>query len=106
MPMLNEIWKFQRYLRLVEYLQNTNDIVSQVRLLWAKFRKRQFAFKLGYEISAIETEYKQLMKLKKKLKIEYAHLKSSKRIAEIAENKFGLIMPSSEQIVIIGFAHK
>ena len=48
----DEIWKFQCYLRLVEYLQGKSGIFFKVRLLWAKYRKRQLAFKLGYEISA------------------------------------------------------
>jgi serine O-acetyltransferase len=48
----DEIWKFQRYLRLIEYLNNVpKGNIFKLLSLWAKFRKRQLAFKLGYEIS-------------------------------------------------------
>jgi len=41
------------------------------------------------------------MALQKNLKIEIARLKSPKRITKIATQQLGLIMPKSEQVVII-----
>lgn len=48
----NEIWKYQRLLRRVEYLENNSAPFLKLLLLWVKFRKRKWAFKLGYEISS------------------------------------------------------
>lgn len=48
----DEIWKFQRLLRRVEYLENRISLFSRLFILWARFRKRRLAFKLGFEISS------------------------------------------------------
>lgn len=49
----DEIWKFQRYLRLIEYFDNVkNGYIFNLFSYVVRFRKRQLAIKLGYEISS------------------------------------------------------
>jgi cell division protein FtsL len=55
----------------------------------------------GYEISRENKNYRQMLLMKKNLKIELARLKSPERIAKIAESKLGLVMPSAKQTIII-----
>lgn len=56
---------------------------------------------IGYEISQAASHHKELKILRKNMKIELASLKSPARIAEIAKNRFGLTMPTPEQMIII-----
>jgi serine O-acetyltransferase len=47
----DEIWKFQKTLRKVEYLQNCgHGIISKIRLYLVLFRFRHLSVKLGYDI--------------------------------------------------------
>ncbi len=56
---------------------------------------------LGYDISE-ETEKRRKLKASQgNLKIELAHLKSPERIAEIATQQIGLVIPAPKQMVII-----
>lgn len=48
----DEIWKYQRLLRRVEYLQSRQDIFSRILLLYMRVKKRSIGMKLGFEISA------------------------------------------------------
>ena len=56
---------------------------------------------IGYDISKTANHQKRLVVLQNNLKIELASLKSPARIAEIAKNRFGLTMPTPEQMIII-----
>jgi len=57
--------------------------------------------KTGYEISKETDKNLKLTALQKNLKIEIARLKSPKRIAKIASQQLGLIMPKPGQVIII-----
>ncbi|MDP2863990.1 MAG: cell division protein FtsL [Desulfobacterales bacterium] len=57
--------------------------------------------KTGYEISKETDKNLKLTALQKNLKIEIARLKSPKRIAKIATQQLGLIMPKPGQVIII-----
>jgi len=57
--------------------------------------------KTGYAISKETDKNLKLIALQKNLKIEIARLKSPKRIAKIATQQLGLIMPKSGQVIII-----
>jgi cell division protein FtsL len=57
--------------------------------------------KTGYEISKETDNNLKLITLQKNLKIEIARLKSPLRIAKIATQQLGLIMPKSGQVIII-----
>lgn len=49
--LFNDIWRFQRALRWAEYLYNTKPGAMMTPLrLWAKFRYKRLAKKLGYSI--------------------------------------------------------
>jgi cell division protein FtsL len=57
--------------------------------------------RIGYEISAEAEKHENLMALQRNLKIELAHLKSPERIARIAKEELGLIMPGPEQLILL-----
>jgi cell division protein FtsL len=56
---------------------------------------------IGYEISKETKKHQELTALQNNLKIELATLKSPERIAKIAKNQLGLIMPTPDQTIII-----
>jgi cell division protein FtsL len=56
---------------------------------------------IGYEISKAAARQKEFVAFQNNLNIELASLKSPARIAEIAKTRFGLKMPTSEQMIII-----
>ncbi|MFC1859931.1 septum formation initiator family protein [Thermodesulfobacteriota bacterium] len=55
----------------------------------------------GYEISSGKNRQQQLLTLQNNLKIELARLKSPQRIAKIARERLGLVMPSARQTINI-----
>ena len=55
----------------------------------------------GYEIAKETMRHQDLINFQNNLKIELARLKSPERIAKIAKNQLGLIMPTQEQMIII-----
>lgn len=57
--------------------------------------------KTGYEISKEADKNMKLVMLQKNLKIEIARLKSPRRIAKIATQQLGLVMPKPDQVIII-----
>ena len=57
--------------------------------------------RLGYGISAVIENQRELQLLQNNLKIELAHLKSPDRITKIARERLGLRPPKPEQTVII-----
>lgn len=57
--------------------------------------------KTGYEISKETDKNLKLIALQKNLKIEVARLKSPARIAKIATQQLGLVMPKPGQVIII-----
>jgi cell division protein FtsL len=55
----------------------------------------------GYEISRETNNQKKLIAYQSNLKIELARLKSPDRIAQIAKQQLGLIMPTTEKTILI-----
>ena len=55
----------------------------------------------GYDISRETQNQKQLMAYQNSLKIELARLKSPDRIARIAKQQLGLMMPTTENTIIL-----
>ena len=55
----------------------------------------------GYEISRETHSQKQLLAYQNKLKIELTRLKSPDRIAQIAKQQLGLIMPTTDKTIMI-----
>ena len=55
----------------------------------------------GYEISNETSNQKQLMAYQNNLNIELAHLKSPDRLAQIAKQQLGLIMPTTDRTILM-----
>jgi cell division protein FtsL len=71
---------------------------SAVFAVWA----HATALRLGYELSAMDREQKQLVRDNMRLRSEVATLKSPARLEEQARSVFGLAPPAPEQIVRVG----
>jgi len=68
---------------------------SLIFVVWSRL---QITY-LGYEISQVNKEQKQLLNLNKQLKLEAASLKSLARIENIARKQLGLANPKPHQMV-------
>jgi cell division protein FtsL len=55
----------------------------------------------GYEFAEQTQRSQRLVALQNQLKIELAHLKNPKRIAEIARRRLGLSMPGAGQTIVL-----
>lgn len=55
----------------------------------------------GYEIAEAAGRHQRLTALQNQLKIELAHLKNPKRIAEIARRQLGLSLPNAGQTIVM-----
>jgi len=71
-----------------------------IELLFYTWSRVQF-IQLGYELSTAAGKQNDLLLLRNNLKIEIAHLKSPKRITEIAKKQLGLTLPKPNQLIII-----
>ena len=59
------------------------------------------SIQVRYEISELGADQDRLMMLQDNLKIELERLKSPQRIAKIAKEQLGLVLPTNKQLVII-----
>ncbi len=59
------------------------------------------SIQVRYEISELTADQDRLMMLQDNLKIELARLKSPRRIAKIAKEQLGLILPTNKQLMLI-----
>jgi cell division protein FtsL len=57
--------------------------------------------RVGYEISALTKEQQRLTELQANLKVELARLRAPQRIIRIAQEKLGLTLPTSKQIMVM-----
>jgi cell division protein FtsL len=57
--------------------------------------------RVGYEISALTKEQQRLTELQANFKIELARLRAPQRIIRIAQEKLGLTLPSSKQMMVM-----
>ena len=67
-------------------------------LIFVVWSRLQITY-LGYEISQVNKEQKQLLNMNKQLKLEAASLKSLARIENIARKQLGLVNPKPYQMV-------
>lgn len=56
---------------------------------------------LSYEISQASREAQELLQDNKKLRVEWAALKSPRRIEKMASQELGLVSPQKEQLIIV-----
>jgi cell division protein FtsL len=54
-----------------------------------------------YEISELTDNQERLVMMQDNLKIELARLKSPQRIAKIAKQELGLILPTNKQLILV-----
>ena len=59
------------------------------------------SIQVRYEISELTADQDRLVMLQDNLKIELARLKSPQRIAKIAKERLGLILPTNKQLMLI-----
>ena len=59
------------------------------------------SIQVRYEISELTADRDRLVMLQDNLKIELARLKSPRRIAKIAKEQLGLILPTNKQLMLI-----
>ena len=57
--------------------------------------------RVGYEISALTREQQRLTELQANLKVELARLRAPQRIIRIAQEKLGLTLPTSKQMMVM-----
>jgi cell division protein FtsL len=86
-PKIIGIWIFFMVIFIIELLFYT----------WSRVQCVQ----LGYELSEAAGKQNDLLLLRNNLKIEIAHLKSPKRITEIAKEQLGLTLPKPNQLIVI-----
>jgi len=57
--------------------------------------------RVGYEITAARRHGQKLLSTQRQLKVELASLKSPQRIAKIARQRLGLVMPDANQTIVM-----
>jgi cell division protein FtsL len=72
-------------------------IIELLFYTWCRVQNVQH----GYDISEETKNQKQLITYQNNLKIELARLKSPDRIARIAKQQLGLIMPTTDKTILI-----
>ena len=59
------------------------------------------SIQVRYEISDLTANQERLVMMQDNLKIELARLKSPERIAKIAKQQLGLILPTNKQLILV-----
>ena len=57
--------------------------------------------RLGYQIDELEKQMRDLERMNRSLQIEASSLSSPGRIEELAMNRFGMVRPSKENVVVV-----
>jgi cell division protein FtsL len=86
----------RRYIRQAMSLAAVILIVA-LFLVWARIQVIQ----LGYEVSRIRKNTRDLAQQRDLLEAEVASLKSPKRLSEIASQVFGMRLPMGDEVVIL-----
>ena len=72
-------------------------IIELLFYTWCRVQSIQ----VRYEISELAANQDRLMMMQDNLKIELARLKSPQRIAKIAQQQLGLILPTNKQLILV-----
>lgn len=86
----------RRYIRQALSLAAVILIVA-LFLVWARIQVIQ----LGYEVSRIRKDTRDLSEQRDLLEAEVASLKSPKRLSEIASEQFGMRLPMGDEVVVL-----
>lgn len=65
--------------------------------VWSNFEGTQ----LGYSISRLKSEERQLLNINQQLKVELAYLKSSERLERVALEELGMKWATRDQVVVL-----
>ena len=74
--------------------------VFVIELLFYTYCRVQSTHVSG-DISREQNRHRELVSMRDNLRVELARLKSPQRIAKIAEKQFGLVLPNSNQIIVL-----
>lgn len=86
----------RRYIRQAMSLLAVIVLVA-LFLVWARLQVIQ----LGYEVSRMRKEVRELSQHRDLLEAEVASLKSPSRLEEIAVGRFGMRLPMGEEVVVL-----
>ncbi|MBW1702011.1 MAG: cell division protein FtsL [Deltaproteobacteria bacterium] len=70
---------------------------SSIGYVWSNFERTQ----IGYDLSQLKKEEMRLREINRKLRLDLAVQKSTKKLEAIAIQKLGLRQPSPEQIIVL-----
>ena len=70
---------------------------SGIGYVWSNFETTQ----IGYDLSHLKQEEMRLKEINRKLRLELATLKSPKRLEPLAVQRFDLVQPKAEQIIVL-----
>lgn len=87
----------RRHIRHVSLLVAVG-VIFALLFVWIRIQVIQ----LGYEVSRIRKETRDLREQKSRLEAEVESLKDPSRLAAIAQERFGMRLPQSDEIVIVG----
>lgn len=72
-------------------------MTCSIGYVWSNFE----GTKLGYSISRLKNEERQLLNINKQLKVELAYLKSSERLERVALEELGMKWATRDQVVVL-----
>jgi len=72
-------------------------MTCSIGYVWSNFE----GTRLGYSISRLKDEERQLLNINKQLKVELAYLKSSERLERVALEQLGMKWASRDQVVVL-----
>jgi cell division protein FtsL len=72
-------------------------MTCSIGYVWSNFEGTE----LGYSISRLKNEERQLLNINKQLKVELAYLKSSERLERVALERLGMKWASRDQVVVL-----
>lgn len=86
----------RRYLRQAMSLMAVVVLVA-LFLVWARIQVIQ----LGYEVSRMRKEVKDLSQRRDLLEADVASLKTPERLAKVATERFGMRLPMGDEVVVL-----
>ncbi len=86
----------RRYLRQAMSLMAVVMLVA-LFLVWARIQVIQ----LGYEVSRMRNELRELSQKRDLLEADVASLKSPERLAKVAAERFGMRLPMGDEVVVL-----
>ena len=83
----------------VKWIISLTALMVGVGMVFAWSANR--VIRLGYEISTLQTERRRVLENYARLRVELASFRRPDRVEKIAVEKFGLVRPSADRVVVI-----